>query len=221
MDLDRDGAQLLKGALDEHAQRLVEDALSGLPADRPGIRIANVCALQPILARDGPIRRTAAHFLGASGRPVRAILFDKSEATNWALGWHQDRTVAVTEKVDVSGFGPWTVKAGIPHVEPPVEILETMVTLRVHLDPVDEDNAPLLIAPGSHRFGRIPEEEIDAVAERCGTHVCLADRGDIWAYATLILHASEAAGRPRRRRVLQVDYSAATLPNELQFHGVL
>ena len=30
------------------------------------------------------------------------------------------------------------------------------VTLRVHFDPVPETNAPLLIAPGSHRLGQIP-----------------------------------------------------------------
>jgi hypothetical protein len=60
-----------------------------------------------------------------------------------------------------------------------------------------------LIARGSHRLGRIPEQEIDTVVERCGTCACLAERGDVWAYATLILHASEGARRPRRRRVLQ------------------
>ena len=100
-----------------------------------------------------------------------------------------------------------------------IAILEATATLRVHLDPVDADNAPLLIAPCSHRLGRIPEDAIDSAVERCGTHACLAERGNVWAYATLILHASEAARRPRRRRVLQVDYSAATLPGGLRFHG--
>jgi ectoine hydroxylase-related dioxygenase (phytanoyl-CoA dioxygenase family) len=128
-----------------------------------------------------------------------------------------DRTIAVQAKLEVPGFGPWTVKAGIHHVEPPTELLERMVTLRLHLDRVDEDNAPLLIVPGSHRLGRVAEPEIDALVDRWGSRACLAERGDIWAYATLVLHASEAARRPRRRRVLQIDYSSDDLPAGLQF----
>lgn len=220
MQLERDGAQLFAGAVDAQALRVVEQAVSALPPDRPGIRIAGLPQLRGLLGADGQIGSVAAGVLGPGSRPVRAILFDKSEAANWALGWHQDRTIAVVERIEVPGFDHWNRKAGIIHVEPPVEILQSMVTLRVHLDPVDKDNAPLLIAPGSHRFGRIPEGDIDAAVERCGTRGCLADRGDIWAYATLILHASEPARRPRRRRVLQLDYATEDLPGGLSFHGV-
>jgi hypothetical protein len=214
MELERDGGQLFPGVLGEAA---LGKAIADVPKDRPGLRIHRIAELSPLLAPDGTVGRIAAGFLSASARPVRAILFDKSEATNWALGWHQDRTIAVVERIDVAGFGPWSVKGGIPHVEPPIEILQSMITLRVHLDPVDEDNAPLLVAPGSHRVGRIPENRIDAIVGECGRYACLAKRGDIWAYSTLILHTSEAARRPRRRRVLQVDYSIADLPGGLQF----
>lgn len=220
MTFDRDGAELFKSALDEGSLRLVEEALSTQPTDRPGVRLSELPSLRPALATDAQVGRIAASFLGPASRPVRAILFDKSEGTNWALGWHQDRTIAVARRVDAPGFGPWSVKAGILHVEPPIEILETMVTLRVHLDSVDEDNAPLLIAAGSHRVGRIAEDQIDDVVERSDTRACLADRGDIWAYASLVLHASEAARAPRRRRVLQIDYSAEELPGGLEFHGI-
>lgn len=220
MEFERDGAQLFAGALDEQALEAVEQAVSTLPAERPGVRISGAPRLRRLLGPDGQIGSVAASFLGPSCRPVRAILFDKSEATNWALGWHQDRTIAVQERIGVPGFNHWNRKAGILHVEPPVEILDSMVTLRVHLDPVDEHNAPLLIAPGSHRLGRVPESDLDAVAERCGTRACLAERGDVWVYSTLLLHASEAARRARRRRVLHVDYSAAELPDGLRFYGV-
>ena len=95
-----------------------------------------------------------------------------------------------------------------------------MVTLRIHLDPVPADNAPLLIAPGSHRLGRVTEGEIAAVVARCGTQACLAERGDVWTYATPILHASAASHGQRHRRVLQVDYSADTLPPPLAWLGI-
>ena len=37
-------------------------------------------------------------------------------------------------RVESPGYGPWTVKAGIAHVRPPIGVLEGMLTLRVHLD---------------------------------------------------------------------------------------
>lgn len=219
MDLQEGGAQLFRGTLGEAALAALEKAIAGLPQDRPGVRLHDFAERSPALAADGSIGRFAAQFLGTSAKPVRVILFDKSEPMNWALGWHQDRTIAVARKIETPGFGPWSIKAGVQHVEPPIEVLQSMITLRVHLDPVDEDNAPLLIAPGSHQLGRIPESQIDATVEHYGRYACLADLGDIWAYSTLILHASEVARRPRRRRVLQVDYCALDLPNGLRFHG--
>lgn len=103
--------------------------------------------LQPALETNGPIWAAAVLALPAA-RPVRAILFDKTESTNWRLAWHQDRTVAVKSRVDAAGFGPWSRKDGMLHVAPPFEVLAGMVTLRLHLDPVSATNAPLLIAPG-------------------------------------------------------------------------
>lgn len=190
------------------------------PQERAGIRLQGVDALVPLLASDGSLGALAAQTLGPECRPVRAILFDKTEATNWALGWHQDRTIVVRERHETPGFGPWTIKAGMTHVAPPVDLLAGMVTMRVHLDDVPDTNAPLLIAPGSHRLGRIAESEIDTIVARCGTIVCLAERGDVWLYATLILHASEAATRPRRRRVLQIDFAANDLPGDLEWLGL-
>ncbi|WP_294057447.1 phytanoyl-CoA dioxygenase family protein [Sphingomonas sp.] len=183
------------------------------------MRLHGVTGLAARLAPEA-LGSCAAQLLGPAARPVRAILFDKSEAANWALPWHQDRIIAVKARAEVPGFGPWSVKAGMQHVEPPFALIGAMHTIRIHLDPVDAANAPLLVAPGSHRLGRIPEPEIETVAARCGVLACLAERGDIWVYATPILHASAAAEPPARRRVLQVDYSAQALPAPLEWLGV-
>jgi ectoine hydroxylase-related dioxygenase (phytanoyl-CoA dioxygenase family) len=153
-------------------------------------------------------------------RPVRAILFDKSPQTNWSLPWHQDRVIAVRERVEVEGFGPWTRKQGALHVAPPFAILARMTTLRLHLDDVPAGNAPLLIAPGSHCLGRIAGRDIPAVVHERGKVGCLAAAGDVWLYSTPILHASEVAHRPARRRVLQVDYATDDLPGGLEWLGV-
>jgi ectoine hydroxylase-related dioxygenase (phytanoyl-CoA dioxygenase family) len=184
------------------------------------VRISEGWELQPFLADTGPIGAIAASVLGEQARPVRAIVFDKTVDRNWALGWHQDRTIVVKERMETDGYGPWTVKSGLIQVEPPFEILERMVTLRVHLDAVDGRNAPLRIVPGSHRLGRLPEAEIERVVATFGERLCLAERGDVWLYATPIIHASLAADPPQRRRVLQVDFSADATPGPLAWRGV-
>lgn len=193
---------------------------AGLPQHVAGVRLHGIAGLRPLLAPDGPIGAVAASLAGPGSRAVRAILFDKNGGANWSLGWHQDRTICVRERVEVPGYGPWTVKQGLQHVAPPFDLLARMVTLRVHLDDVPAGNAPLLIVPGSHRLGRIAEGEIDALVSRLGFSACLAEAGDIWAYATPIVHASKAAARPGRRRVLQVDFSADELPGALDWLGV-
>lgn len=168
----------------------------------------------------GPLGLAVRSILGQEARPVRAILFDKTPDRNWAVGWHQDRTIAVRDAVDVPGFGRWTTKSEVAHVEPPFSVIESMVTARIHIDPVDETNSPLLVSPGSHRLGRIIEAEVSAIVRKCGTFACLAGRGDVWLYRTSILHASERSRSRTRRRVLQVDYSSDDLPGQLQWLGL-
>lgn len=155
--------------------------------------------------------------IGPNARPVRALLFDKHPDSNWALGWHQDRTIEVSARIDTPGFGPWTIKAGRHHVAPPIALLEAMVTVRIHLDDVDADNAPLLVAPRSHRLGLVSERDIESVVASLGTEICLAERGHIWLYSTPILHASDTALNPRHRRVLQIDFAGAALPNGIEW----
>lgn len=147
-------------------------------------------------------------------------MFDKTAEANWVVAWHQDRTIAVRGRVEVEGFGPWSSKDNILHVAPPFNVLARMVTVRVHLDPVDEMNAPLRIALGSHLRGRVSAADAEAVASTGSQSVCLADVGDIWAYRTPILHASDRALRAGRRRVLQVDYADFDLPGGLIWKGL-
>lgn len=224
LDLDRDGACLHRGL----AAALLNDLaviLAKWPDGHAGVRISGDPDLARLLDADGPIGGMAAKAQGCDVRPVRAVLFDKNERTDWSLGWHQDRTIAVREQAEVAGFGPWSVKQGIRHVEPPFAVFEGMVTVRIHLDPVDADNAPLLVALGSHLSGRIPVGEVDAVVAGLAVYTCLADVGDVWCYRTPILHASHAVSSPvgaghRRRRVLQVDYAGGDLPAPLEWLGV-
>jgi hypothetical protein len=217
LTLERDGACHVEAAFDPAALAAIEAALAPHPPSRPGARLGPAAGLAALLA---PAHAIAFSLLGAAARPVRALLLDKGEASNWSLGWHQDRTVALRRHLDAPGFTGWTVKSGIPHAVPPVALLERMLTLRIHVDPAGPGNGPLRIVPGSHRLGRIAECDVEAVAARLGAFTCLAEAGDVWVYAAPILHASDRASAGGRRRVQQLSYSADALPGGLEWLGI-
>ena len=155
--------------------------------------------------------------LAAAAFPVRVIFFDKVDGANWGVPWHQDLAIPVSEKVDAPGFSGWSVKEGVPHVLPPVDVLARMVTLRIHLDDCGEDNGPLRVVPGSHRFGKFSETDIARVRGETPEVICLASRGSVLAMRPLLLHASSAAQRPGHRRVLHIEYAAHPLPSGLRW----
>jgi phytanoyl-CoA dioxygenase PhyH len=219
-NLANDGAEHFHSVLAAHELNWLAQICEHAGQKAPGCRISGDDKLRELLNPRGTFSRLAVATLGIAARPVRCVLFDKSTDRNWALGWHQDRTIAVREKFDVLGFGPWTRKSGIVHVEPPFHYIAGMITLRAFLDPCEPDNGPLLVAPGSHALGKVAEGDIPGVVGECGQVACLASPGDVWICATSILHASEASRRAMRRRLLMVDYSAAELPEPLQWAGI-
>lgn len=219
-DFPQDGAIHFPGVLLASDVAALRDLADRAVGARPGVRLRDAAVLDAVLAPTGPVGALAAHLTSLSARPVRAVMFDKTPEANWAVAWHQDRTLPVAGRIEVDGFGPWSIKDGLLHVAPPFEILARMVTVRIHLDAVDTANAPLRAALGSHRLGRVPAEDAAARAIEHPVIECLAETGDVWAYATPILHASERAAWPRRRRVLQIDFADFDLPGGLAWAGL-
>lgn len=218
--LDRDGAFLTPALLSEDHIETLRTLADDAVGKRPGARLRGHAALTEVLSPEGPIGALAARLTSEAARPVRAVMFDKTPEANWIVAWHQDRVIPVRERCEVEGFGPWSTKDGVLHVAPPFAVLARMLTVRVHLDPVDSGNAPLRVALGSHRLGRVLAEAATREAGALPQLVCLAETGDVWAYSTPILHASDRADPPRRRRVLQVDYADFDLPGGLEWLGV-
>ncbi len=156
--------------------------------------------------------------LPAEPIPVRAIYFDKSPDANWFVGWHQDLTIALRARAEVPGFSRWTVKDGIPHAQPPVEFLERMLTVRLHLDDADDSNGALRVLPGSHGFGILSSGRMDELAASQSEVLCAAAAGDALLMRPLLLHASSRSASARHRRVLHIEYAGFTLPARLDWH---
>lgn len=158
------------------------------------------------------LERLAQGLTQGPARAVRAILFDKSTAANWGVAWHRDLGIALHERHETPGFRNWSLKEGVWHAQPPIEVLRGMLTLRLHLDACDAGSGALHVVPGSHR-----PEHPDAPVAGTGSVCCAACAGDVLAMRPTLLHASYKAAIPQRRRVLHVEYATTALPAPLQW----
>jgi hypothetical protein len=169
------------------------------------------------LAEAAPVRDLVEPSLGKACFPVRGILFDKIPGANWKVPFHQDVTIAVRERVETEGFGPWSIKAGVLHTHAPVAVLESMLSVRLHLDDCHDRNGPLRVIPGSHRLGRISESAIEAIHRQTGEHTCAVLTGGALLMRPLLLHASSPARVVGHRRVIHIDFAAHDLHGGLQW----
>lgn len=213
--LDAHGFVIVPNVLDASARH----ALAALLGDANGagsrgmLRVREVAELAQSLLAD-----LVSPYLAFNPVPVRGIYFDKRPETNWLVAWHQDLTLALKEQTEMTGFGPWSVKEGVPHVQPPMMLLEQMLAVRLHLDDADAGNGALRVLPGTHRLGRLSAEAIQGCRETREEVLCEAKAGDVLLMRPLLLHASSRSSSPRRRRVLHIEYAGFELPAPLEWH---
>ncbi len=146
---------------------------------------------------------------------VKSIYFDKPETSNWYVVYHQDLTISVDQKKPLEGFGPWTTKQNQFAVQPPLEVLENIYTIRIHLDDTDENNGALKVVPGSHAKGIYRPETIDWTTET--EAICHVESGGIMIMKPLILHGSNRTTNGKRRRVIHIEFSDRELPDGLNW----
>jgi len=205
------GYRVVEGVFTPAELTQVVAALDGHLATRSRAGARHVLALPEIraLAGDSRMLELAARFVGAV-QPFRATLFDKSAAANWLVVWHQDTALPMRAQVDAAGWGPWSTKAGIVYAHAPASALARVVALRVSLDPSTDANGPLRVLPGTHVHGLLD----GAAVERLGLEVapvsCTVGTGGVVAMRPLLLHASSKSTSDARRRVLHIEYAAAT-----------
>lgn len=225
--LELEGFAIARGMLDDASCNALIDAVGSLGAqaavrEKAGATYAvrRICELAPAVARFSAlpeVRLLIEPLLGPSARVVRSLLFDKTADANWKVPWHQDLTIAVRERREVQGFGPWSVKAGVPHVQPTAKVLEGMVTLRFHLDECGVDNGPLRVLPKSHRTGVLDGVAINEMRRNVPEAICTMGRGDALLIRPLLLHASSPALVPGHRRVIHLEFAGGELPGGLEW----
>jgi ectoine hydroxylase-related dioxygenase (phytanoyl-CoA dioxygenase family) len=152
---------------------------------------------------------------GADYFVVKSIYFDKPEASNWWVAYHQDLTISVDKKMDIPGFGPWTIKQDQFAVQPPLDILKDNFTVRIHLDDTNEENGALNIIPKSHLKGIYRPETINWQMETEQT--CCVKRGGVMLMKPLLLHASKRTTNNSKRRVVHIEFSRSSLPDGLKW----
>lgn len=231
--IERDGYTLLRNVYTaEEVKAIAADLYSALaqPCAATAIRsqegvvyaARNILELWP--AVDAVWRRPVlldalTEVLGPRLGLVRGLYFDKPPDRTWALPWHKDLTVAVREHLLPSTFfSKPTTKAGVAHLEAPQQLLENMLTVRVHLDAMTALNGPMRVLPGSHLTGKTL-----TVDEARGVDIISA-AGDVLLIRPLVTHSSGVAdpANTSHRRVLHLEFAARPdLPDAHTWHTFL
>ena len=156
--------------------------------------------------------------LGPDYGLVRGLYFDKHPERTWSLPWHKDLTIAVKDNSLTSKeFSKPTTKSGIDHVEASQLILESMLTLRIHLDPVTQKNGPLEVAVGSHLNGKQSSDVHESKK-------ILVNAGDVLAMRPMLSHMSGSSDPDSKmhRRILHLEFAAnRNLPDGYDWHQYL
>jgi hypothetical protein len=195
---------------------LIENSVT--PEDgRGGVRNLLDLPVFRDLADSTEIRALVEPILGQEAFPVRGILFDKTGEANWKVPWHQDVTIAVTNKSEANGYGPWSLKAGVLHVQPPAAILENMLSVRIHLDDCPATNGALRVLPATHLLGKLTQAQIEVALSQRAPMTCEASAGDALLMRPLLIHASSPSIVPTHRRVIHFDYANAELADGLEW----
>jgi ectoine hydroxylase-related dioxygenase (phytanoyl-CoA dioxygenase family) len=206
---------------DEVAQLV--DAIEQLDSSSPTFRKSNdVFAIRQFL-KEAPqmqelifnekLRTHLDEIFGTGYFVTKSIYFDKPAQSNWFVAYHQDLTISVNTRVDITGYDFWTVKHGQFAVQPPIELLQGNFTIRIHLDDTDENNGALKVVPKSHCKGIYRPETIDWKTE--SEVSCSVKKGGMMIMKPLLLHSSSRTTNNQKRRVIHVEFSNNELPKGL------
>jgi hypothetical protein len=203
--------------LDHHAIFKLESELASLQIEGAGTRQLLDYPWCVALAQFIRSHPDIGLYLPNDAVAVQCTYFEKSTDQNWLVPLHQDVSIPVKERVEHAELAGWSEKEGSVFVQPPQSVLEKMVAVRLHVDDCKEEDGPLRVVRGSHRAGRMTNQQALAERSQSGEIVCPVERGGALVMKPLLLHASSKASGDSKRRVLHFVYGPRTLPYGLQW----
>jgi hypothetical protein len=216
-EFDRQGFTIIESVLSPARIEAIIAHLDSISLDRAGTR--NLHRLAWCIELVGVLRShpTIAELLPFNHVAVQCTLFEKTIDRNWLVPLHQDLSIPVRERCDNIYLSGWSRKEGTLYVQPPIEVLEKLVAIRIHIDDCNSDNGALRVVPGSHDRGRISRIDIPTIKTANGEQLCTIKQGGALIMYPLLLHASSKATIPNRRRVLHFLFGSASLPLGLKW----
>lgn len=213
----RDGFVVVPAVLDEPQCDAVAASIDAFATDSPGTRSLlahDWCRALVATLRAHP---SLAVLIPADHVAVQCTYFEKSIDNNWLVPIHQDLSIPVRARADHPALRGWSDKEGTLFVQPPADVLETLVAVRIHLDPCLAADGPLQLVPGTHMRGRIEAAEASRLKQAGPVITCTVDRGGALVMRPLALHASSKATGTSRRRVLHIVFGPPEPGYELQW----
>lgn len=220
-DLDAAGYALADLVLAAHQCEHLARSLPAVLGGHGGVRNLIVHPTVTRLLVHEALGRYVWSVVGRELVAVKATLFDKTAESNWRVQWHQDRTIAVKERMNIPGYGRWSTKAGSVRVEPPAEVLAQMLAIRIHLDLCDSDQGPLRVIPGTHLLGKLPESEVADVVASSNAVELHVPQGAILLMRPLLVHSSSPARDALHRRVLHIELAPLESISPLQWQTAI
>ena len=144
---------------------------------------------------------------------VKAIYFDKPPDANWIVPWHQDLTIVTNKRMEIAGYSKWRLKNGKQYVQPTDDILENIVTIRIHLDDCNASNGALKVISGSHKNGI--NQKLDFNKEK--SVICEVKCGGVLLMKPLTYHASKRTENNKNRRVIHLEFASKKLPTGIDY----
>lgn len=149
-------------------------------------------------------------------KSIKSIYFNKPPSANWIVNWHQDLTINLKGKGDAPNFKHWRVSQERTIVQPTREILESIFTIRIHLDDCTKENGALRVIENSHKQGVI--EIMAWMKDKPGTEkIAEVKKGGVLLMKPLTIHASKRTENQKNRRVIHLEFTAMELPEGLQW----
>ncbi|MEM9271404.1 MAG: phytanoyl-CoA dioxygenase family protein [Cyanobacteria bacterium P01_F01_bin.143] len=210
--------ELIKPSVIQKLQKAIEKIITS--TSKHGIRnLAGKVREVKDLANSDIIKHVIQSYCGIKNiNLIKATYFNKNIDHNWMVGWHQDKTISVQEKIAYPGFVNWTIKEGIFHVQPPLEILQSIITIRIHLTNTNQDNGALKVIPESHKMGILSSQQITEFKTNHRITICNLKAGDALIMSPLLLHSSSRSKTEQNRQVIHLEYSSTNLPEKLQWN---